>query len=164
MPEQSIRGFVLFTLIVLGGIYLTHDANLNRQAPAFSLPGEYGGRVDLDSYRGRPVLLVFWTTSCGICRRELPMLSQLAPEFQSKGVSILAIHLGGTNEARDYMSSNRIGLTSIADPDGTVGGAYHVNGVPKLVLIGSDGKIKRSASGWTDDSVLRDWVKSVSGS
>ena len=45
---------------------------------------------------------------------------------------------------RNYASSNRIGLTSLYDSQGEVAQAYHVSGVPKLVLIGKDGKIKRS--------------------
>jgi hypothetical protein len=75
MTQQSSAGFLLFVALIFAGVYLTRDASLNQQAPAFSLPETYGGRVDLESFRGRPVLLVFWMTSCGICRRELPLVS-----------------------------------------------------------------------------------------
>ena len=158
MAQQSSTGVLVFAAIILAGMYLTHDASLNQQAPGFSLPETYGGKVDLESYRGRPVLLVFWMTSCGICRRELPVLNQLAPEFRSKGIDVVAIHLGGGDDARDYMRSNRINVTSLFDSGGSVGHAYHVNGVPKLVLIGDDGRIKRTTAGMTNESVLREWM------
>jgi methylamine dehydrogenase accessory protein MauD len=162
--QQSSSGFLLFTAVLLSGMYLTRDATLNQQAPVFSLPETYGGRVDSGSYRGRPVLLVFWMTSCGICRRELPLLSDLAPEFRSKGVDVVAIHLGSVEEARNYMRSNHINLTSLVDSEGSVGQAYRVSGVPKLVLIDHEGKIKRTTAGMADETVLREWMDVVSGS
>lgn len=164
MAQQSSAGFVLFAAALFAGLYLTRDASLNQPAPAFSLPETYGGRVDLESFRGQPVLLVFWMTSCGICRRELPLMSRLAPEFRSRGIAVVAIHLGGAGEARDYMRSNQIDMTSLVDSDGAVARAYRVGGVPKLVLIGTDGKIKRTSSGMADESILREWMDGVSGS
>ncbi len=159
MLKQSHVRFLVIVAVLVLGLYVSRGSRLNRPAPAFSLPEVYGGQVDLSSYRGRPVLLVFWTTSCPICQRELPLLSQLAPNFRSKGVSVLAIHLGGESEAADYLSSNRINLSAAYDADGAVGRAYGVGGVPKLVLIDQDGKVKRSKSGWTGESVLRDWIE-----
>lgn len=161
MSEQSNVWIFLLVVVVLLGAFFASDANLGKPAPDFSLLESDGGRVDLASYRGRPVLLVFWTTSCSICQHELPVLSQMAPEFSSKGIAVLTIHLGGRDEARDYMSANHIDLDAAADPAGNVARAYNVGGVPKLVLIGSDGKVKRTSSGWTSASVLRQWMDSV---
>ena len=164
MEERSRLGIVLLVGTIVVGLYLARDANLNRPAPMFTLPTTYGTWVNLESYRGQPVLLVFWATSCGICQHELPLLNNLAPDFQSKGISIVAIHFRGKDDAAAYMRDNHINLTSLVDNEGTVWQAYHVNGVPKLVLIGSDGKVKRTSSGWTDKSVLRKWMKAAGGS
>ena len=163
MAQSSGRA-LLFCATFIAGIYFTYDASIDQPAPAFSLPETYGGRVDLESYRGRPVLLMFWMTSCGICRRELPLVRDLAPEFRGKGIAVVAIHLGGGDDARDYLRSNHIDLTSLVDNEGAVGQAYHVSGVPKLVLIGADGRIKRTRAGMTGVRVLREWMDAVSGS
>ncbi len=164
MQDESRLGVVVLIVVVLAGFYFFRDGALNQAAPAFSLLETTGGRVDLESYRGRPVLLVFWMTSCSICRHELPLLNTMAPEFASKGIAVVAIHLGGMDEARDYMSSNHIDLTAVADSDGGVARAYQVSGVPKLVLVDKDGKVKRVANGWTSASVLRNWMDVVGGS
>ena len=161
---QSSGKALLFCAAFLAGIYFKYDASINQAAPAFSLPETYGGRVDLETYRGRPVLLLFWMTSCGICRSELPLIQDLAPEFRSKGVALVTIHLGGGDDARDYLRSSHIDLTSLVDAEGAVGQAYHVSGVPKLVLIGADGKIKRTRAGMPGAGVLREWMGAVSGS
>jgi peroxiredoxin len=151
----------MLVAVILLGVYLVRDGGLSKPAPGFSLPEPDGGQVDLASYAGRPVLLVFWTTSCPICQRELPMLNRMEPEFRAKGISVLTICLGGEGEARDYLDSKRIGLRSVYDERGRVGHDYHVSGVPGLVLVGKDGKVKRSNSGWTSDRVLRNWMDGV---
>jgi peroxiredoxin len=159
MLRQFNVRFLLAVAGLLLGLYMSRGGTLiNRRAPDFSLPGVYGGRVDLDSYRGRPVLLVFWTSSCSICQDELPMLSRLEPSFRSKGATIVAIHLGGEEEAAEYLGANSINLMTVYDADGAVARQYGVSGVPKLVLVGADGNIKRSHSGWTDETVLRHWI------
>ena len=164
MTQQSTGAALVFALAIFGGLYLTRDAELGRQAPDFFLPETSGGHVGLESYRGQPLLLVFWTTSCGICRRELPAMSQMAPEFRSKGIAVVAIHLGEAEDVRDFMQSNHIALTSLVDAEGLVGQAYRVGGVPKLVLIGTDGKIKRTKAGMADESELREWMDALRAS
>lgn len=157
--QQSRLGTLLFITALILGVWLLRP---DKPAPAFSLPETDGGRVDLASYSGRPVLLVFWTSSCPICQSELPMLNRLEPELRGKGIAVVTILLGGENEAREFFDSNRIGLTSLYDSEGKVGRAYGVGGVPKFVLIGKDGKIKRSASGYTNESVLLHWADAAS--
>ena len=146
---------------ILLALYLVGDSSMGSPAPAFDLPEAYGGHVSLDSYRGHPVLLAFWATSCGICRRELPLLSEMAPELRAKGVEILAISLGSADEARDYLASNHLHLSSASDAEGVVAQAYRVSGIPKLVLIGSDGVIHRTRIGATTRATLSNWADSV---
>jgi len=154
---------VLFTAVIFAYLYLSRDSILNQPAPEFSLPEDYGGTVDLASYRGRPVLLIFWTTSCGYCRQELPLVSRLAPEFRRKGITVLAVNLGG-GSAREYIRSNGIHVTSLVDGDGAVGHSYHVGSVPKLVLIDGGGKVVRVSNGAAGEDQLRAWMDAVSAS
>ena len=147
---------------MLCGLYFLRGGSFSKPAPAFSLPEPDGGQVDLSSYAGRPVLLVFWTTSCPICQRELPMLNNMEWEFRDHGISVLTVCLGGEGDARDYVNSNRIALKTVYDEEGKVGRAYHVGGVPRFVLIDKDGKVKRSQSGWANQDVLREWMGTVS--
>jgi peroxiredoxin len=163
MALQPGTRWILATGCLIAGVYFRRDRAVNQPAPAFSLSETYGGRVDLSSYRGRPVVLVFWMTSCGICQRELPMLSRIAPEFRAKGIDVLAIHLGGKEDARDYMRSNQIRLTCLYDPEGAVANSYAVSGVPKLVLVGADGKIKRTHAGMASEELLREWLSTAAG-
>jgi peroxiredoxin len=134
------------------------DSMAGKDAPDFTLDQAYGGHVDLAAYRGKLVLVVFWATSCGICRHELPLLDRLRAEFQARGVEILAVNIRDLNGAREFMSDEHLGLTNLVDAGGETAQTYKVSGVPKLVLIGPDGKIRRSATGWQDEGTLRGWL------
>ncbi len=162
MQRSRVQTVVLVVAAIALGFGVLRYGNLGSPAPAFTLPEVDAGQVDLASYAGRPVLLVFWTTSCPICQRELPMLNRMEPEFRTKGISVVTICLGGLDETRDYLNSNRIALKTVYDENGKVGRAYRVGGVPKLVLIDKEGKVKRSSSGWASEGVLRNWMDSVS--
>jgi peroxiredoxin len=151
----GIAGITILLLIFA----LNWDHQAGKQAPDFTLDQAYGGRVDLAAYRGRPVLIVFWTTSCSICRHELPLLDRLRTDFRATGVEILAINIRDLDGAREFMSVRHLGLTNLVDADGQTARNYKVSGVPKLVLIGADGKIRRSAAGWQDEETLRSWLR-----
>jgi len=74
---------------------------------------------------------------------------------------VVTIHVGGADGVREYLRSNHLEMTALADADGAAAQAYHVSGVPKLVLIGVDGKIKRTTAGFADESVLQEWMDLV---
>ena len=162
MQRSRVQTLLLLVAAVFVGGYVLSRGSLGSAAPAFSLPEIDAGQVDLASYSGQPVLLVFWTTSCPICQHELPLLNRMDAEFRSKGISVVTICLGGPDETRDYVNTKRIALKTLYDVNGKVGRAYRVGGVPKLVLIDKEGRIKRSTSGWASADVLRDWMDAVS--
>jgi len=137
-------------------LFFRHN-EIGRQAPDFALQGAYGGEYRLDSFRGKPVLLVFWNTNCGICRHELPILDSLYAEASRNGVEIAGVNIEDVDGAREVMRP--LHLLNLVDTDGSAARNYAVSGVPKLVLIGADGKIKRSSSGMQGKSALRDWLR-----
>lgn len=155
MADRSSNALIWIAAGTAVFLFLRHN-EIGRQAPDFALQGAYGGEYRLDSFRGRPVLLVFWNTNCGICRHELPILDRLNGEAARNGVEIACVNIGDVDGARDVMRP--LHLLSLVDADGSAARSYGVSGVPKLVLIGADGKIKRSASGMEGESTLRAWL------
>jgi peroxiredoxin len=164
MEPHRAGGAAILALAVGIVFLLLRDGMTGRVAPGFSLREAYGGQVQLQSYRGRPVLLVFWTTSCGICRRELPLLDRLAGEFRGRGVEVLAINVGDLEGARQFMREKHLSLTTLVDMEGAVARDYAVSGVPKLVLVGADGRIKRARAGMQSERAVRQWLESVTRS
>lgn len=156
MAERYANPLIWIAVAAALFLFLRHN-DIGRQAPEFTLQGAYGGDYHLDSFRGRPVLLVFWTTSCGICRHELPILDSLYGEASRNGVEIACVNIGDVDGAREVMRP--LHLLNLVDADGRAAQSYGVSGVPKLVLIGADGKIKHSAAGMEREESLRTWLR-----
>jgi peroxiredoxin len=156
MGDRSSSPIVWIAAALVVLLFLRHS-QVGGPAPDFALRGAYGGEYSLDSFRGKPVLLVFWTTSCSICRHELPVLDNLFPDAMRNGVEIAAVNIGDADGAREVLRPMH--LLNLVDADGSAARSYGVSGVPKLILIGADGKIKRSQSGWTREAALRNWLQ-----
>jgi len=168
--QRTLNATLLFVVLIAGRYFWARlettpvhvDTSVDRLAPHFSLPESNGGQVALDSYRGQPVLLVFWTTSSGDCQRELPLVGRMAPEFRSRGIAVVTIYVGeDVDQAKEFLRANSMAVMSLVDTDGEVSGSYGVLGVPKLVLIGADGKIMRTNEGVAEEKVLREWMDLV---
>jgi thiol-disulfide isomerase/thioredoxin len=50
-------------------------------------------QLDLESFRGRPLLMTFWASWCGPCRQELPELKKLSVELADKGFELVTINM-----------------------------------------------------------------------
>lgn len=121
------------------------------EAPGFSLPNMKGDTVKLSDYRGKYVLLEFWSTACGACRAEAPHLKDVFQKYREKGFDILSVSL---DDAR-YVK--REGWLNAIKQDGTglwqqvcdfkgwknspVAVTYDIQSIPQNYLIAPDGKI-----------------------
>src|SRR5260370_27065956 len=58
----------------------------------FSAPSLDGKKIDLSNYRGHPVIIDFWATWCGPCRRQIPELVSLYRKYnKSRGLVIIGV-------------------------------------------------------------------------
>ena len=90
------RGLVVFVVsCALFGLTVS-AADPVEEVPIFpniaftSLDGSR--QLDLESFRGRPVLMTFWASWCGPCRQELPELQKLSEELADEGFELVTIN------------------------------------------------------------------------
>jgi thiol-disulfide isomerase/thioredoxin len=62
-----------------------------KPAPMFQLKDRFGHAVKLSDYRGKVLLLNFWATWCGGCKKEIPWFQEFATAFGPRRFSILGI-------------------------------------------------------------------------
>lgn len=123
-------------------------------APAFSLPTPAGERVSLAQHAGHVVVLSFWATWCAPCKAEAPHLDALKARHAEAGLRVLWINVDDARTVRrvaPWVASQKLTLVPLLDTDHTVFDAYdpaHV--LPWTVLIGRDGAIVRTWSGFDD--------------
>ena len=123
---------------------------VNRPAPAFSLPELAGGTVDLESYRGQVVLLNFWATWCEPCKREMPALEAAHQRYGDEGLAIIGVNLtddeqlrGNTQEEiRAFISQFNVTYRTALDMSGEVTNDYRVFPLPTSFFIDAQGQIR----------------------
>ncbi len=135
------------------------EANLNgRPAPPLKLKTLDGKDVDLDSFRGQPVLLDFWASWCAPCRAQMPMLARLYDELKGKGLVLIGITKDEEpDKAREFLAKNHYEWPNAQDDkDGKASEAWGAHGIPTLALVDKEGKIAfYGGYGLNEDADLR---------
>jgi thiol-disulfide isomerase/thioredoxin len=73
-------------------------ADMNQPMPHAALPAVDEGWVDMESYKGKVVLISFWTTWCPACRDEMPELIKLQQKLGPKGFTVVAVSVDDQGE------------------------------------------------------------------
>ena len=122
-------------------------------APDFTLSDMEGKEVTLASLKGKVVLLDFWTTWCGPCKKAMPTIQKLSEEYAGKDVVILGVNTWEQDPeaARKYMKDKSFTYGCLMAGD-DLAKAYNVPGIPTLVIIGKDGKVVMAEVGLADAS------------
>lgn len=113
-------------------------------APAFSLHRLDGnGAVSLRSLRGKTVVLNFWASWCGPCKREAPALEQLWRQYRGKDVVVLGVDSGDSkSDARRFLSAHGITYPVVEDPNEAVSaGTYGLPGFPVTFVLDRRGRV-----------------------
>jgi len=120
-----------------------------------------GGKVGLDDFSGKPLVLNFWATSCAPCRQELPLLQR---EVSRAKVQLLLVdERDSESAARAFLGKLEVNSPVASDPDGAVGRLYGVSVLPVTVFIRADGTIEGKYLGQTDAAVLADHLAALTG-
>jgi thiol-disulfide isomerase/thioredoxin len=121
-----------------------------RPAPALRLKDLDGKPFDLAQARGQWVMVHFWASWCGPCRKEMPTLETL----RRAAIPHLRVVLVNTAEDEDtafsFLASVAPELTTLLDPDGAATDAWQPRGLPSTYLVDPQGRLRYLALGGRD--------------
>lgn len=108
-------------------------------------PGVDGGAVDLRSYRGKTVLVVFWASEYKVCEEDLPQLRALYQEYRPRGFEILGVCLDSQKETiKPFMTQHRMTWGQIYQPGGLNAPAamnFGIVSLPTMFLVNGEGVV-----------------------
>lgn len=128
--------------------YNDHKANSTgeRVAPEIALNKPDGSEIRLSQLRGQYVMIDFWASWCGPCRRESPNMVRLYNEYKDKGFTIFSVSLDKDAEAwktaiaKDGLIWPNHG-SDLKMWDTPLISLYNFNSIPHTVLVDREGKI-----------------------
>ena len=192
MKRDIMKKLILFTLsvIVIGcdngnaqqkfppGIKKRSASKIKEQqssnsimAPDFTLSDLSGKEVSLNDYKGKVVMLNFWGTWCGPCRREIPVFIKLTEKYRDDGLEIVGITLtsGSPENIRDFSKKWNINYTLLTDIEGNetqkvtfdYGKATQktITGIPTTFIIDRDGIIRKRYVGPRSEKIFLNDLK-----
>jgi cytochrome c biogenesis protein CcmG, thiol:disulfide interchange protein DsbE len=170
---MSARAFVAFiaVLAVVGllgyGVLSKGEATLalGRHAPDKVLPRLDGsGTGSIATFRGKWVLVNFWASWCGPCRKEAPALESFQRRH-APGFTVLGIDLDdATGDARSFVAQYGLTYPQLRDGDGRERrDAYAMTGFPESFLVDPRGNLALIHRGPLTPEYLRDHVVPLIG-
>ncbi len=113
-------------------------------APLFELELLEGGTLDLSAHKGKHVVILdFWATWCGPCRKALPVYAKVAGEYKDKGVRFYAVNLREKPDVvRAFLKKLGVDCSVALDKDGAVADKYNIYSIPTSVVINRKGVVE----------------------
>jgi thiol-disulfide isomerase/thioredoxin len=113
-------------------------------APDFTLKDLNGNTVSLADLRGKVVILDFWATWCGPCRKTMPLLDKFYTEMKPENVVVYGVNVwergGKTDKVKPFIAERGFHFPVLYGT-GDLADAYGVQGIPTLVMIDPQGKV-----------------------
>jgi peroxiredoxin len=152
----------LFLMMI--SLNLFSQMNPGQTAADLSLPDLNGKMVSLSGFKGKVVLIDFWASWCGPCRRNNPRLVKLYNKYHEKGLEIYGVSLDEDADSwKKAVNHDKLTWTQVLDDKGWDGPSalvYRVEMIPSSFLIDRQGVIRSvNADGPELENGIKDLLK-----
>lgn len=140
---------LLLALIAATGTVTAKE--MSGKAKDFTLPSRSGENVRLAELQGEVVLVNFWASWCGPCRKELPKLEEMHQKYKDLGVTILGINIDETRElSQKLLKDVEVNFPVLYDHDSEVAEPYNIQAMPSTFIIDKSGNFRYLHLGYQD--------------
>lgn len=139
-------------------------AAVSSQAPDFVMQDAQGNQLMLSSFKGKPVVLNFWTSWCSFCKSEMPYFSSA---YQQYGDQVQFIMLNpvksekSSEDGRTYIKTSGYTFPVFYDTEGKAMSLYGLRGFPATVFIDAEGKITAKTIGAITQDKLNQGIETL---
>lgn len=159
----SIKNYTFFFLILLFSCGKA-PYEVGGYAPNFKLYDVAGKPVSLEQYKGKAVVLHFWTDFCKSCRVEFPKLQEIYEATKTKNFELIAVNLGQPAKvSKTFQKDFDATFPMLVDEKNIMKDLYNIKVYPTNVFINPEGKIVRIIRAWTSQQQVEVFVAQQSG-
>jgi cytochrome c biogenesis protein CcmG/thiol:disulfide interchange protein DsbE len=160
MRAFRLSGIIVVLLVAFG---CAIGGTPSGKAPGFSLKTSDGKVVDLKKLEGKVVVVNFWATWCGPCRREIPGFLEVYEQYKSKGLEIVGISLDHKGWAVVNPYVERVKITyPVVIGDGALADAYGgISAIPTTFIVDKKGNIADTHVGYLTKEELENKIKGL---
>lgn len=120
-------------------------ARVGAKLPAFTSEAE-GKPVSIDALTGKVVLVSFFASWCGPCKKEFPVLVELYQQYHDKGLEVIAVGVDNTASlSLDFAKQFNPPFPIVADEDSNLMGLYGVYSMPATFIADRTGVIRHKS-------------------
>lgn len=149
MTKWTISGLAAGLLLFCASFMMAKAPVIGSKAPDIELTGTDGKTVKLSSLKGKMVLIDFWASWCGPCRKENPNVVEVYNKYKKvkfkngKGFEIFSVSLDRDEAAwkKAIKDDGLVWKSHVWDKENKAGAAYGVQYIPNAFLIDGEGKI-----------------------
>jgi len=133
-----------------------------KKAPPFKIKRLHTGEmVDSAAFAGQPMVLNFWSTWCGPCKLEHPVLNWAAKKYEGKVVFFGVVFESEEDATKAWLREHGESFPQLFDPKSTVAVDYGVSGVPETYFIDRSGVIKSKVAYPIDPQTMEERLAQI---
>jgi peroxiredoxin len=145
--KKILGGFLLLLCVVL--VAPNHAELVKGEAPDFTLKSLRGDNLKLSEHRGEVVMLNFWATYCGDCKKGMPVLNDLYLRYRDEGFTLFSINTEKDRQkVRRSLRDMQIAFPVLFDANHEVSKKYEVDDMPSTYIIDKDGNLRYMHDGF----------------
>lgn len=153
LDEEFVTAFKKSNELELAGLekFVSKSLGLKKlngtDSPTFNYENHKGGTTKLEDFKGKYVYIDVWATWCGPCRAEIPHLKKTEEAYHGKNIEFVSLSIDAQKDHekwKKFVDEKQLGgVQLMADKDWNSDfvTSYEIQGIPRFILVGPDGKI-----------------------
>lgn len=131
----------LLFLLLMCSVVAFAQPPIGNQCPNLQLNTLDGKQISIESLKGKVIIIDYWASWCGPCRRANKTLKKLYAKYKQEGLEIYSISDDDKNDLKKAIKQDKITWLTMYDENSVVARKWNISYIPFTVIVDKTGKI-----------------------